>query len=139
MVLRGTGSGPATVAVDGDGLRAFIGRKFSNTLSDVTVRFVNRQVIIEGKANLLGSLNPIFTTGVLVPREGRYLDITEPQIRINGTLVTPAVTESLLKQINPVLDTDTDLGLGGYFVMERVDVGDDEIVITGRASIPIAP
>ena len=34
---------------------------------------------------------------------------------------------------------DADLGLGGYFVMERVEVGDDEIVITGRASVPIAP
>ena len=139
LVLRGTGSGPATVAVDANGLKAFIDKKFRNTLSDVTVHFVNHQVIIEGKANLLGNLNPISTTGILVPREGRYLDITEPQVRINGTLVTLAVTESLLKQINPVLDTDADLGLGGYFVMERVEVGDDEIVITGRASIPIAP
>ena len=76
--------------MDAEGLRAFIDRKFSNTLSDVNVHFANHQVIIAGNANLLGNLNPISTTGVLVPREGRYLDITEPQIRINGTLVTSA-------------------------------------------------
>ena len=139
LVLRGTGSGPAAVAVDAQGLTAFIKRKFSATLSDVTVSFPNHKVLITGKASLFSALSPITTTGVLVPREGRYLELAEPEIRLNGVLLSPQGTAGLLKQINPVLDTDKDLGLGGYFVMERVEVGEDEVIITGRATIPNAP
>lgn len=138
LVLRGAGSGPATVAVDAEGLKIFIARKFRNSLNDVTVQFVNKRIIIEGKATLFSSVSSISTTGILVPAEGRYLMLAEPEIRINGVLLTSQSAAVLLKQFNPVLDAEKDLGLGGYFEMEGVEVKADEIVITGHATIPIS-
>ena len=139
LVLRGTGEGPASVKVDAEGLKAFIRKKFSNRLLDINVAFPNHRVRIDGKITVFSGATPFSATGTLVSRAGRYLDLAEPDMRLNGLPMTQSGIENLLKQINPVLDADVDLGLGGYFVMERVEIGDDEIIITGRASIPVAP
>ena len=139
LVLRGTGAGPATVEVDAAGLRAFINKKFRDTITDVNISFPGRRILIEGKIRLFSDYAPFSAMGTLVPRAGRFLDLADPEMRLNGVLMTTSGTQNLLRQINPVLDADADLGLGGYFEMERVEVKDDEIVITGRASIPVAP
>ncbi len=138
LVLRGTGEGTSTVKVDGDGLKAFIRKKFADKLLDVNVEFPNHRVRIEGKITIFSGATPFSATGTLVPRAGRFLDMANPEMFLNGIPMTPSGVQNLLKQINPVLDTDADLGLGGYFVMEKVEIGDDEIIITGRASIPVA-
>lgn len=138
LVLRGTGEGTSAVKVDADGLKAFIRKKFSDKLLDVSVAFPNHRTRIEGKITIFSGATPFAATGTLIPRAGRFLDLADAEMLLNGIRMTPSGVKYILTLINPVLDTDADLGLVGYFVMERVEIGEDEIIITGRASIPIA-
>jgi len=137
LVIRGAGEGPASVRIDAAGLRAFIDRKYSRILSEVEVAFQDNRVAITGKLLVFGAPTPFLATGELEPRTGRYIDLVKPTIEMNGRPLSETAASNLLKQINPVLDISTDLGLEGYFTLSSVSIGDKAITVFGRAAIPI--
>jgi hypothetical protein len=137
LVIRGAGEGPAAVTVGADGLRTFIARKFSRMIAGADVSFRAQRVAITGRLLLFGGDSPFTAIGQLEARDGRYLDVVRPTVELNGQPLPEAMIAGVLKQMNPVLDVSTDLGLGGYFTLERVQIGDDQVTIYGRAAIPV--
>lgn len=140
LVLRGSGEGPARVRIGPDGLKAFLFKKFNKTLSDVQV-FIN-----PGKIELTGQASLLFrpkaalrAEGRLAVRAGRYLDLIEPTMFLDGRPLSPTFIDAVLHQVNPVLDTYKDLNLGGFFTMEQVLIVKDEVIILGRVGLPTAP
>jgi hypothetical protein len=138
IVLRGAGSGPAAVQVNAAGLRHFVIQRYTQTLSDVELWFQNRKLYLSGKYALFGVSMPFIASGHLSPRAGRYVDVTDAILLLNHRPVSPQVAETILRQINPVLDIERDLGLGNTVTMTDVEIGDSEVTIHGQATIPPA-
>ncbi len=136
LVIRGAGDGSISVRIGADGLRDFILRKYRRTLSDIQVSFRDERVMIVGKLAIFGIQSPFIATGRLEQRDGRYVDLSMPSIEMNGRTLTSEVTANVLREINPVLDISTDLGLAGYITLSRIVIGVQEITISGRAAIP---
>ncbi|HLK61006.1 MAG TPA: LmeA family phospholipid-binding protein [Chthonomonadaceae bacterium] len=136
--IRSSGIGPAEVQVGRAGLETFILTKYPKLVKAIQVGFQDGKLTIQGKLNLLGGETPFSAVGFLAPREGRYLDFLEPELTLNGKPASPEFTAGVLKQLNPVLDTERDLHLNGFFTLTRVELTDDSIVIKGEASVPPA-
>jgi hypothetical protein len=140
LVLRSVGEGTGSVVLGPEGILAFIRKKtrFHQTLSDVLIAFHNQNIMVSGQGSFPPFGQAPFTmTGTLICRDGRYLDLDPLHtiIKLNG-ITAP---NSLLDLINPVVDIDEDLGLKGYFSLEGVRIVGDELIITGKSTLPVAP
>ena len=136
LELRSAGEGPALVQVGEIGLQTFISRKYPQLMREVKVEILPGRVVISGKLSLFNGLSPFSATGTLSPRAGRYIDLVDPIIAIDGKALDPAAALNLLKTINPVLDSDQDLKLGGFFRLSRVEVSSKVLSIRGTATVP---
>ena len=136
LVIRGAGVGPAFVKIAPVGLEKFVSAKYSKLLSEVKVVFLTESVGISGNLTLFGKLSPFSAKGRLTTRAGRYLDLVEPQMTMNGKPLSTPMTLSILKQINPVLDIESDLGLGSYFTLSNLEYALDALTVHGIAGIP---
>jgi hypothetical protein len=138
LVIRGAGTGPATVTIGAEGLKTFILKKYGRSMREIQIGFADHKVVISGRILLLGAQSPFVAIGELVERDGRYVDLTRTSVDLNGKPLAPEVAASMLKQINPVLDIATDLDLADYLKITHVSIGAAEITVFGQASIPIA-
>lgn len=138
IVLRDAGTGSGTVQVGMAGLRSFLLKKYERRLSDVMIWQQNQKIFLKGSFALFTAPLPFLASGRFAPRAGRYIDLIEPTFFLNRAPATPQMTELLLKQINPVLDTERDLGIGRFFTIETVEIGENGLTIRGQATIPPA-
>jgi hypothetical protein len=138
LVLRSAGTGPSSVKIGAAGLEKFLLRKYQQILSDVKVGFEPKKLKLDGRVSFLGVLSPFTATGQLTPRAGRYVDIVGAEFVINGQLMTPSASELLLRQFNPILDIENDLGLRGFFTITEVTIENDALVLKGRITVPKA-
>jgi hypothetical protein len=139
LLLRGAAVGTAEVQVGAAGLQAFVLRKYHKILSDIEVTFPNKKLSLSGHLAVFGVPTPFSATGLLAAREGRYIDLIDPEIRLNGVRLSPQNTAVVLSQINPVLDADEDFHLGGAFVISDLQIGDAAVLIRGSLTVPTAP
>lgn len=138
IVLRDAGTGYGVVQVGMAGLRSFLLRRYESRLSDVVIWQQNHKIYLKGSFTLFATPLPFLASGRFAPRAGRYIDLIEPTFFLNRAPATPQMTELLLKQINPALDTERDLGLRRYFTIETVEIGENGLTIRGQATIPPA-
>jgi len=136
LLIRGSGEGPAAVRIGADGLRRFIDRKYGKTVTDVVVAFHDGRVEITGSLLFLGIRTPFVAVGHLATRAGRYVDLVQPDVSLNGKPLTPDLVASITSQLNPILDVSDDLGLSAYLRLTSVSIGTDSVVVSGRATIP---
>lgn len=137
--LRSADPGVGQVVVGPDGLETFVNRKFHDTLSDVKVCLFDHQLFFSGNVHLFSQTIPVEATGALTAREGRYVDLTDPTFLLNKTPLSRTLSAVLLQRLNPVLDTVADLDLGGVFSITGVEIGDGELIVAGRVTVPTAP
>ena len=138
LVLRSTGEGPALVQVGERGLQTFISRKYPRLMQDVRVQIGDGRVTITGKLSLFTGLSPFSVSGTLSPRADRYIDLVDPSVEIDGKPLDATAAQNLLKTINPVLDSELDLKLGGFFRLSRVEITPGALSIHGTATVPPA-
>ena len=136
LQLRNAGIGSAFVSIRSAGLEAFLSNKYNQILSDVKVLIIQKQIYITGQLKFLGSFSPFSASGGLAARDERYVDILTPVFEINDAHVSDATTALLLKQFNPILDIEKDLGLGTFFTLRKVEVGEDAVTIRGSITFP---
>ncbi len=136
LSARSAGQGPAQVTIGFEGLRLFASRKFASILSDVGISKTNENIRLTGRIRFFGIASAIVATGVLYPRAGRYLDITDAHVELDGQALSPDSTRLLLQQLNPVLDLVKDVNWGDYFRIESVRIGENAVIITGQATLP---
>lgn len=135
IILRKAGEGTASAEVAPAALTGFIEKKYP-TLKQVEVEMHAGLVTVRGATSVLGAMQQIEATGRLVVRDGRYLDVAEPTVKLNGRLATPAFADNIAKSINPVVDFDKDLGLGRILAAETVEIGEGYAVVRGKAHVP---
>ncbi len=134
--LSATGVGHAEIVVLQDDLAAYIQRKYAPYVREVQVQITPSETRIRGVALFFGSAVRFFATGQLVPRDGRFLDLAEARIEIEGAELPPTAVESLRQWLNPLIDADRDLGIPDGLYVEEVLSEEGQMRARGRASIP---
>lgn len=137
LVIRSAGEGPARVAIGSESLRTYILRKYSNLMDSVVVAFEPPRVIISGSITILGKRSSFSAAGQLRARDRRFVDIVDPSVQLGGVATSELFNQTLLRQINPVLDIERDLHLKGYFEISDVQVKMSGIVVDGTARVPV--
>jgi hypothetical protein len=135
LVLRSCGQGTAEAVADVLGLRAFVAHKYPQ-FTDVEIRLTPGLFSVSANTTLLGASNRLDATGKLAAQDGRFVIVTEPTLRMDGKEVPPLLAQNLLLGINPVLDIERDLGLGGYVTITDVEIGEGIVILRGRADFP---
>jgi hypothetical protein len=135
--LRGAEAGTARVFLSAANLRGFVERKFGALMSEVDVSFLTDRLRIRGQYALLGSPQSFEATAGMTVREGRYVDLSDADFRLDGKPLPRATLTSLLRQINPVLDTERDLRLRDLFTLKTIRIGGKYIQIEGVLRLPV--
>jgi hypothetical protein len=138
IVIRTAGEGTAVATVDSVGMQRFIQKKYPD-FKNVQVILIPGFVSVTADTPILGTLSRVEMRGKLSHREGRFLDIIEPTILLNGKETSPVFAQTRARAINPVLDVDRDLGLAGFLYINEVEIGEGIITIRGKASVPAHP
>lgn len=134
--LSATGIGACEIVVNERDLAAYIQTKYARSIREVAVQISPEQTVVQGTALLLGSEVRFYATGKLAPRDGRYLDLAEVSLQIEGTSLPPQTTELLRQFLNPIIDIDRDLGLYDGLAVDVVQSEMGKMRALGRAWIP---
>lgn len=134
--LSDTGVGPAEIVVTQDDLADYIRRKYAPYIREVRVNITPTQTLVEGVTVLLTSEVRFRAMGVLKPREGRYLDLAEAQIEIEGAELPPQAVELLRQWLNPIIDLERDLGIYDGLYVDSVVSEAGRMRAVGKAWIP---
>lgn len=128
------GVGTSTVALRPEAIAAWLMRR-SPGLLDVTGRIEDGKLGVKGRLRFSNFEIP-FDVLSRVTGEGPRLLLDHPQIRLAGVLTEGKSVDELVRALNPVVDVDRDLALGGAVSIRRVDVRDGLIVASGAVTIP---
>ncbi len=134
--LSGTGVGHAEIVVLQDDLAAYLRRKYAPYIREVRVEITPAETRVSGVALFLGNEVRFRAVGQLTPREGRFLDLAEARIEIEGTELAPAAVQSLRQWLNPLIDAERDLGIPDGLYVEQVISEQGQMRAQGKASIP---
>ncbi|HXG24627.1 MAG TPA: hypothetical protein VNJ09_08750 [Chthonomonadales bacterium] len=137
IVVRSAGEGRAEAVLDAAGLRIFIERKFPQ-FKNVQVHLSPDVAQLNAETLVLGVTTRLEAKGKVIPAEGRYLNLVDPSVSMNGKEATPEFTQNLLNRVNPIVDLETDLGIGDYIYMAEARLGPGILTIRGRATVPRA-
>ncbi|GIV11392.1 MAG: hypothetical protein KatS3mg020_0883 [Fimbriimonadales bacterium] len=136
--LSATGVGACEIVVNENDLAAYILRKYAPALSRVEVRITPEQTVVQGVMRLLTSEVRFRAIGKLAPRDGRYLDLAEVQILIEGANLPPESANLLRQFVNPIIDIDRDLGLHDGLQIDEVASEPGKMQAKGKVWIPKA-
>lgn len=133
--LFGAGWGNGWVTIDEESLTEFVRRRLPEIHSP-HVHVTPSDVRITGE--LVALLTPwrFEAKGGVGVRDGRQVVVENVQVRVEGEELPPAVVQKIVAALNPVLDVERDLRLGGAFVVERVEQGNGFLKLIGRATVP---
>lgn len=138
LYLRSAEAGTASVYLTAENALVFVQRKFKENLQDGRVFLINDRVIMMGKIRLFGGMQPFYAEARVAVRGGRYIDLVEPTVFLSDTLLPPPVAKNILKQLNPVIDTDIDLRLKGLFEPQKIAINDGTVRVEGKLTVPLA-
>lgn len=137
IVVRSAGEGRAEAVLDTEGLRIFIERKFPQ-FKNVEIRLSSDVAQLNAETLVLGIVSRLEAKGKVIPAEGRYLNLADPTVSIDGKEAPSVFTQNLLNRVNPIVDLESDLGIGNYIYMTEVRLGAGILTIRGRATVPRA-
>lgn len=134
--LSATGVGACEIVVNETDLAAYIVRKYAPYIREVTVQITPEQTVVQGVAALFVGEVRFRAVGKLAPREGRYLDLAEVEIQIEGANLPPESASVLRQFLNPIIDIDRDLGLYDGLAVEEVRSEPGKMRALGKVWIP---
>ena len=135
IVIRRAGEGKAEAVVGAEALQQFISRKYSS-LKDVTIRLTGGWAEVAATAPVVGGSSRIDGRCRFTPVDGKFIYATDATFHLNGKDATPAMTQMLLKMLNPIVDSDKDMGLGRFVYLTEVTVGEGTVTLRGRVRVP---
>ena len=94
------------------------------------------QTTVQGVAALFVGEVRFKAVGKLAPRDGRYLDLAEVHIEIEGANLPPESANLLRQFLNPIIDIERDLGLYDGLAIDAVISELGKMRALGRVWIP---
>lgn len=136
--LTRAGVGTLTANISAHGLEQFIAGKYGRLLSHVQVSFQVPEVSVWGTAALSSGPSPVLARGTLSVRDGRYVDLTNAVVVLDGRVAPPGLTALLVGQVNPVLDVVNDLHLDSTIVLTGTHIRPDSLELDAAIHVPAA-
>ena len=138
ILVRGSDEGRALpVVVGSKGLSEFARKRYAGLLKDVILSFSDDRVAVSGRLTTMGTNIPVSIEGALQIRDGRYIDIADATIIVAGKKVEPGQQGPVLKVVNPIVDVNLDLNLGGLLHVISVNGAAGNIEISGDFRLPM--
>jgi hypothetical protein len=134
--IRAAGVGSGTAVATSEGLRAFL-TKTRPQFQDLQIKLVPGEAFVTAKAALFGPTTLIEARAKLAVADGRYLNAVDATVVLNGSPVSAAVTASLLRILNPVIDIERDLKLGKWLYVTGAEIGDGILTVRAKVTIPL--
>jgi len=134
--LSATGIGACEIVVSETDLAAYIVRKYAPYIREVAVQITPNQTTVQGVASLFVGEVRFKAIGTLAPRDGRYLDLAEVQIEIEGANLPPESANLLRQFLNPIIDIERDLGLYDGLAIDTVISEPGKMRARGMVWIP---
>jgi LmeA-like phospholipid-binding len=138
LKIRSAGTGTLDIWISTDAITEFTRKKYARSMRDVQVSVIGDRMAVRGTALLMGAKAQIDVQGSLVPKAGRYVEIENPQVSLNGKLVAADAAARLISGVNPVLDVDKDFDIGNFMRVESVKVEGALVHIHGSAAVPVS-
>jgi hypothetical protein len=135
LIVRAAGIGKAEAIITQESLRDLVARKFPQ-LSAIQLTIRPGEATLAARMNLFGRMNDVVTIANLVPVDGRYVYVSDPRMTMNGQRSDSMFANSVIRQFNPVLDIDKDLGLGGFIYLKEIELKDGFAIVRGDATVP---
>ncbi len=136
LLIRRAGSGHVQISIDQTNMELFAQKKFGKTLKNIKALLTGDHISMSGNVMVFSAGIPFLVEGRVVPRGGRYLDVSEPVVTLNGAPVEQAQAKSLLDRINPILDVKQDMHLEQFIRIQQVSSTANEMVIDGEIYVP---
>lgn len=136
VVMRTAGEGMAEATVGPEALAAIFARKYPQ-YKNVRIALRTGFVDVSAEVSALGALLKLESSSRVGLEGGRYVVLIESTIKLNGKEALPQFVQTLHKSVNPVVDIDKDLGLGGTFYAKELEVGDGFLKVRGAARVPV--
>ncbi len=133
--LFSAGWGNGGVTLDEESLTEFVKRRLPEVRSP-HVQVTPSEVRITGELVVLLTPWQFEAEGSVGVRDGRYVVVENVRVYVEGEELPPLVVQKIVAALNPVLDVERDLRLGGAFVAERVEQGNGFVKLIGRATVP---
>ncbi len=134
--IRGAGEGTVVAVLQEAGLAEYLSKK-RPLLHDLKLRLTGGQAHVSAMAAVLVGLAPVEATARVAVAEGRYLNAVDATVLLNGKPLAPAVTDQLLKTLNPIIDVDKDLHLGDWLYVTDAEIGEGTLTVQGKVRIPL--
>jgi hypothetical protein len=138
LLIRSAGDGHVRISIDPSSMELFAQKKYGKILKNAKAVLTGDHISIVGDVILFTSGIPFSIEGRIVPRAGRYLDITDSAVTLNGASVDALQAASLLDRINPILDVKQDMHLDQFIRIQQVRGTANQLIIDGDAYIPEA-
>jgi len=122
---------PVTIKLDDQGLATYIKRK-QPQFSSFVLTLKEGRVEVKMNYALLGVPMPIAVVGRLALVGETQIHLVDPQVRVNGQPLDPAIAEPIVAQFNPVFDAQRDLQLPVQVKLSAVTVKEKQAVLEGE-------
>jgi hypothetical protein len=136
--LSESGEGRGTVQVEAAALTRFALTKFKG-ISQLAMTLENGRCLVEGEGDFFLFRGKFRADGRLASPDGRTLELVDATISLNDAPSTPALSQAVMKVLNPILDLDRDLGLYGALLVETIRLERGVLRAEGKARIPDLP
>ncbi len=137
LKIRSAGTGTIDIWVSARSITEFTEKKYRQSMQDVSVEVIGDKMLVRATVRMLGARARIEANGVLKPRGGRYVELSDSSVILNGKPVDGSAAARLLSGVNPVLDVDRDFDLGSLMHIETVKIEGSQVHIHGSATVPI--
>jgi hypothetical protein len=108
-------------------------------LQEVKVTLIPQGIRVTAATKTILGDTRIQVDGTLVVTDGHLLALSNPQIQLNGKPVDAKTAASLIATLNPLFDTDKDLGTPGVLRLEQAEVQNGVLVLSGQVILPTKP
>jgi len=140
LIVRDAGRGKGEIVLSSTDLHDFIAKKYQGLFSNFSVAVLpHGEIHLSGQLNFLGGPLPVSIQAKLTIMTPTSVGLMAATVRLNGRLLDSAQTTLLLTRINPVVDLNSDLGIGDFFMIEQLQYKKDMLIVEGSCQLPIAP
>jgi len=136
--LSRSGVGTGYVAIREADLSAFALAKFRE-LKRIDIRVRKDKVMVDGFGEFIIAKTSFQVIADLEPQDGVRLVLSRPRIYFDWVRADEVASDVLLRELNPVVDLQKDLGLFDAMTIDRLRLQNGLLEAWGRAKIPDAP
>jgi hypothetical protein len=139
LVVRDAGRGAGEIVLSSADLHDFIAKKYQGLFSNFSVAILpHGDIRLSGELNFLGEQLPVDIQAKLIIMTPTSVGLTAADVRLNGRPLDVPQTALLLSRINPVVDLNSDLGIGDFFMIEQLQYKRDMLIVRGDCRLSTA-